>query len=340
MKSSLSWIKQYVPDLDVTAQEYADAMTLSGTKVEEYQDLADGLDKIVIGRILTVEKHPDADKLVVCQVDVGDETAIQIVTGAPNVVEGALVPVVLDGGSVAGGHDGKARVPGGIKIKAGKLRGVESAGMICAIEELGSSRDVFPDAPEYGIYIFPEDADVKPGDDAVKALGLDDIVFEYEITSNRVDCYSIIGIAREAAVTFDKEFKLPSVAPTGNDENAADLISVEVENEQLCRRFVARVVKDVKVAPSPDWMKKCLRSMGIRPINNLVDITNYVMLEYGQPMHAYDLKHIAGNKIVVKTAHDGDKFVTLDGQERDLFDDSLMICDGEKPVGLAGIMGC
>ena len=211
--------------------------------------------------------------------------------------------------------------------------------MICAIEELGSSRDVFPDAPEYGIYIFSEDADVKPGDDAVKALGLDDIVFEYEITSNRVDCYSIIGIAREAAVTFDKEFKLPSVAPTGNDENAADLISVEVENEQLCRRFVARVVKDVKVAPSPDWMKKCLRSMGIRPINNLVDITNYVMLEYGQPMHAYDLKHIAGNKIVVKTAHDGDKFVTLDGQERDLFDDSLMICDGEKPVGLAGIMG-
>ncbi|MBQ1394698.1 MAG: phenylalanine--tRNA ligase subunit beta [Lachnospiraceae bacterium] len=339
MKSSLSWIKQYVPDLDVTAQEYADAMTLSGTKVEEYQDLADGLDKIVIGRILTVEKHPDADKLVVCQVDVGDETAIQIVTGAPNVAEGALVPVVLDGGSVAGGHDGKARVPGGIKIKAGKLRGVESAGMICAIEELGSSRDVFPDAPEYGIYIFPEDADVKPGDDAVKALGLDDIVFEYEITSNRVDCYSIIGIAREAAVTFDKEFKLPSVAPTGNDENAADLISVEVENEQLCRRFVARVVKDVKVAPSPDWMKKCLRSMGIRPINNLVDITNYVMLEYGQPMHAYDLKHIAGNKIVVKTARDGDKFVTLDGQERDLFDDSLMICDGEKPVGLAGIMG-
>ncbi|MBQ4361454.1 MAG: phenylalanine--tRNA ligase subunit beta, partial [Lachnospiraceae bacterium] len=339
MKSSLSWIKDYVPDLDVTAREYADAMTLSGTKVEEFEELDDGLDKVVVGKVLSVEKHPDADKLVVCMVDVGEAEPIQIVTGAPNVVSDVMVPVVLDGGSVAGGHDGSKRVPGGIKIKAGKLRGVQSDGMICAIEELGSSRDVFPDAPEYGIYIFPEEADIKPGDDAIEALGLHDTVVEYEITSNRVDCYSIIGIAREAAATFDKKFNLPAVNPTGNDENAADYISVEVQDEKLCRRFVARVVKDVKVAPSPDWMKKRLRSMGIRPINNLVDITNFVMLEYGQPMHAYDLEHIAGRKIVVKTANDGDEFVTLDGQVRPLFDDSLMICDGEKPVGLAGIMG-
>ena len=337
MKSSLSWIKSYVPDLDVSAQEYADAMTLSGTKVEEYTSLDDGLDRIVVGKVLSVEKHPDADKLVVCQVDIGTET-VQIVTGAPNVVAGAKVPVVLDGGSVVAGHDGK-RVPGGIKIKAGKLRGIESAGMICSIEELGSSRDVFPDAPEYGIYIFDPASDPEVGSDALEALGLRDTVFEYEITSNRVDCYSILGIAREAAATFDKKFNFPTVMTTGNDEKAEDYIAVDVQDTELCRRFVARVVKDVKIGPSPDWMKDRLRSMGIRPINNMVDITNFVMLEYGQPMHAYDLKHIAGNQIVVKTANDGDKFVTLDGQERDLYDDSLMICDGEKPVGLAGIMG-
>ena len=339
MKSSLSWIKAYVPDLDVTPQEYADAMTLSGTKVEEYEELDDGLEKVVVGRVLSVEKHPDADKLVVCKVDVGSGEPLQIVTGAPNVREDTLVPVVLDGGRVANGHEGKARVPGGIKIKAGKLRGVESDGMICSIEELGSSRDVFPDAPEYGIYIFDDGIDAGPGDDAVEVLGLHDTVVEYEITSNRVDCYSILGIAREAAATFDKKFNLPPVTPTGNDEDASDYISVEVKDEELCPRFVARVVKDVKVGPSPEWMKERLRSMGIRPINNLVDITNFVMLEYGQPMHAYDLDHIAGHQIIVQTAHDGDKFTTLDGQERDLFDDSLMICDGEKPIGLAGIMG-
>lgn len=337
MKSSLSWIKDYVPDLDVDAKTYADAMTLSGTKVEEYKELDDGLDQIVVGKVLSVDKHPDADKLVVCQVDVGTET-LQIVTGAPNVFAGAKVPVVLDGGRVACGHDNKP-VPGGIKIKAGKLRGVDSAGMICSIEEMGSSRDVFPEAPEYGIYVFDEAADPEVGSDAIAALGFHDTVVEYEVTSNRVDCYSILGIAREAAATFDKPFVFPAVQPTGNDEKAEDFISVEVEDTELCPRFVARVVKDVKIGPSPEWMKERLRSMGIRPINNLVDITNFVMLEYGQPMHAYDLAHIAKNKIVVKTANDGDTFVTLDGQERPLFDDSLMICDGEKPVGLAGIMG-
>ena len=222
MNTSLSWIKAYVPDLDVTAQEYADAMTLSGTKVEGYEKLDADLDKIVIGRIEKIEKHPDADKLVVCQVNIGTGTT-QIVTGAPNVFEGAKVPVVLDGGRVAGGHDG-SKTPGGIKIKKGKLRGVESNGMMCSIEELGSNRDMYPEAPEEGIYIFPEDAQV--GENAVKALGLDDVVVEYEVTSNRVDCFSVVGIAREAAATFDKTFVPPVVTETGNDEDVNDYVKV------------------------------------------------------------------------------------------------------------------
>ncbi len=335
MNTSLSWIKAYVPDLDVTAQEYADAMTLSGTKVEGYEKLDADLDKIVIGRIERIEKHPDADKLVVCQVNIGAET-IQIVTGAPNVFEGAKVPVVLDGGRVAGGHDG-SKTPGGIKIKKGKLRGVVSNGMMCSIEELGSNTGMYPESPEEGIYIFPEDAEV--GADAVKALGLDDVVVEYEVTSNRVDCFSVIGIAREAAATFDKRFVPPMVIETGNDEDVNDYIRVSVENTDLCPRYCARVVKNIKLGPSPKWMQRRLTSVGIRPINNLVDITNYVMEEYGQPMHAYDLDTIAGHQIVVKTAQDGDTFTTLDGQERKLDKDVLMICDGEKEIGIAGIMG-
>ena len=335
MNTSLSWIKMYVPDLDVTAQEYTDAMTLSGTKVEGFEELDADLDKIVIGQITKIDRHPDADKLVICQVNIGNET-IQIVTGAPNVKEGDKVPVVLDGGRVAGGHDGKM-TPGGIKIKKGKLRGVESYGMMCSIEELGSSREMYPEAPEYGIYIFPEDA--KVGESAIKALGLDDVVFEYEITSNRVDCYGVLGIAREAAATFDKKFCPPEVKATGNDEKASDYVKVTVQDPDLCTRYCARVVKNVKIGPSPKWMQRCLASNGIRPINNLVDITNYVMEEYGQPMHAYDLDHIEGREIVVRRAAKDEKFVTLDGQERTMDDSVLMICDGKKPVGIAGIMG-
>ena len=335
MNTSLSWIKRYVPDLDVTAQEYTDAMTLSGTKVEGFERLDADLDKIVIGQIEKIEPHPDADKLIVCQVNVGDQV-VQIVTGAPNVKEGDKIPVVLDGGRVAGGHDGK-KTPGGIQIKKGKLRGVESCGMMCSIEELGSDRNMYPEAPEYGIYIFPEDAVV--GESAIHALGLDDVVFEYEVTSNRVDCYSVIGIAREAAATFNKKFCPPQVTVTGNDEKASDYIQVEVQEPELCPRYTARVVKNVKIGPSPKWMQRCLAANGIRPINNLVDITNYVMEEYGQPMHAYDLDTIAGHKIIVRRAENGEKFVTLDGQERNLDDQVLMICDAEKPVGIAGIMG-
>ena len=336
MNTSLSWIKAYVPDLDVTAQEYTDAMTLSGTKVEGYEIMDADLDKIVIGQIDKIEKHPDADKLIICQVNIGTET-IQIVTGAPNVKEGDKVPVVLAGGCVAGGHEPGSRVAGGIKIKKGKLRGVESDGMMCSIEELGSSKDMYPNAPESGIYIMPEDAEV--GADAVKALGLDDVAFEYESTSNRVDCFSVVGIAREAAATFRKEFHPPVVTPTGNSEDVNDYIKVTVKDEELCPRYCARVVKNIKIGPSPEWMQRRLASVGIRPINNVVDITNYVMEEYGQPMHAYDLDTIAGHEIIVRRAENGEKFTTLDGQERQLDDSILMICDGEKSVGIAGIMG-
>ncbi|PWJ52120.1 phenylalanine--tRNA ligase subunit beta [Faecalicatena contorta] len=335
MNTSLSWIKAYVPDLNVTAQEYTDAMTLSGTKVEGYEVLDADLEKIVIGQIDKIERHPDADKLIICQVNVGTES-VQIVTGANNVHEGDKVPVVLDGGRVAGGHDG-SKTPGGIKIKKGKLRGVESFGMMCSIEELGSTKEMYPESPDEGIYIFPEDAQI--GASAVEVLGLNDVVFEYEVTSNRVDCCSVIGIAREAAATFRKEFIPPAVTETGNEEDVNDYVKVSVENTDLCPRFCARVVKNIKIGPSPKWMQRRLASVGIRPINNVVDITNYVMEEYGQPMHAYDLDMIAGRQIIVRTAQDGEKFTTLDGQERMIDKEVLMICDGEKAIGLAGIMG-
>ncbi|SCX94467.1 phenylalanyl-tRNA synthetase beta subunit [Butyrivibrio hungatei] len=337
MNSSKSWIKAYVPDLSCTDQEFFDDMTLSGTKTETYTALDKNLEKIVVGQIKTIEQHPDADKLVICQVDIGKET-IQIVTGAKNMKEGDKVPVVLDGGRVAGGHDGSPNPAEGIKIKAGKLRGVPSAGMMCSIEELGSTKDFYPEAPEDGLYIFPEDTEV--GADAVEVLGLHDTVFEFEVTSNRVDCYSILGLAREAAATYKLPFKAPVVKVKEDGKgNVKDFIDVEIKDTDLCSNYCARVATDIKIAPSPEWMQRRLASVGIRPINNLVDITNYVMMEYGQPMHAYDLSTIAGNKIVVKRAKDGETFVTLDGQERKLDSEVLMICDAEKEVGLAGIMG-
>ena len=338
MNTPLSWIKAYVPELDVTAQEYTDAMTLSGSKVEGYTELNKNLEKIVVGKIEKIEKHPDADKLIICQVNVGENEPVQIVTGAPNVSEGDLVPVVLVGGKVAGGHDGSPLPEDGVKIKKGKLRGVESYGMMCSIEELGSSRDMYPEAPENGIYIF-KDNDVAPGDDAVAALNLDDVVIEYEITSNRVDCFGILGIAREAAATFRKPFVPPVVKVEENDEDVNDYIQVEVNDADLCPRYCARVVKNIKIGPSPKWMQRRLASQGIRPINNIVDITNYIMEEYGQPMHAYDLDTIKGNKIIVRRAGDGEQFVTLDGQTRSLDKNTLMICDAEEPIGIAGIMG-
>lgn len=336
MNTTISWIKAYVPELSCTDQEYCDAMTMSGTKVESFEALDKNLEKIVVGQIEKIEKHPDADKLIVCQVNVGTEN-VQIVTGAPNVKEGDKVPVVLDGGKVAGGHDGGPLPEDGITIKAGKLRGVPSCGMMCSIEELGSSREMYPEAPENGIYIFDEDAVV--GTDAIDALGLRDTVFEYEITNNRIDCFSILGIAREAAVTFRKPFVPPVVEVHENAENVNDYIKVDVKDPDLCPRYCARVCTNIKIAPSPKWMQRRLAASGIRPINNLVDITNYVMEEYGQPMHAYDLDTIAGRQIIVRRAKDGDEFQTLDGQVRKLDSEVLMICDAEKEVGIAGIMG-
>lgn len=336
MNTPLSWIKAYVPELECEDREYCDAMTLSGTKVEGFERLDKNLEKIVVGHIEKIERHPDADKLIICQVNVGTET-VQIVTGAQNLKEGDSVPTVLDGGKVAGGHDGGPLPKDGIRIKAGKLRGIESRGMMCAIEELGSSRDMYPEAPEDGVYVFQKA--VTPGEDAVGALGLHDTVVEYEVTSNRVDCYSILGIAREAAATFRKPFVPPAVEVRGNGEDVNDYISVEIKDRDLCSRFCARVCKNIKIAPSPEWMQRRLAACGIRPINNLVDITNYVMMEYGQPMHAYDLNNVSGNKIIVRRAKDGDVFQTLDGQERKLDSEMLMICDAEKEIGLAGIMG-
>ncbi|MBE5999536.1 MAG: phenylalanine--tRNA ligase subunit beta [Sarcina sp.] len=365
MNTPISWLKAYVPELACTDKEYSDRMTMTGTKVDGVARLDKNLEKIVVGRVLSIEKHPDADKLIVCQVDVGEET-VQIVTGAQNVFEGALVPVVLDGGRVAGGHDGGPLPENGIKIKAGKLRGVPSYGMMCSVEELGSDRNAYPEAPEEGIYIFPEalgpvteketralaeagklDSEeacamhpVKPGMDAVELLGLRDTVFEYEITSNRVDCYSMLGIAREAAVTFGSTYVEPDPVPAEDEQgDVNDYISVEVQDTDLCSRYTARVCTDVKIGPSPWWMQRRLAASGIRPINNLVDITNYVMIEYGQPMHAFDLDTVAGHKIIVRRAKDGDKFQTLDGQMREMDHDVLMICDAEKEIGIAGIMG-
>lgn len=336
MNTPLSWVKAYVPDLEVTPQDYTDAMTLTGTKVEGYECLDKNLEKIVVGHILSIERHPDADKLIVCQVNVGSET-VQIVTGASNVKTGDMVPVVLDGGKVAGGHDGGPLPEDGIKIKKGKLRGIESCGMMCSIEELGFTNEMYPDAPESGIYILPKDS--VPGFDAVELLGLHDSVFEYEVTSNRVDCYSVIGIAREAAATFNKTFVPPVVTATGNSEDVHDYLKVTVEDSRLCSRYCARMVKNIKLAPSPVWMQRRLAACGIRPINNIVDITNYVMEEYGQPMHAFDYEQLAGHEIVVRCAEDGEAFQTLDGQERKLDSTVLMIRDGEKAVGIAGIMG-
>ncbi len=343
MNTPLSWIKAYVPELDCTAQEYTDAMTLSGTKVEGYESFDKNLEKIVVGQIVKIERHPDADKLIICQVQISEEgEQVQIVTGASNVKEGDKIPVVLDGGRVAASAHDTEPHPDGIKIKKGKLRGIESFGMLCSIDELGQSREMYPDAAEDGIYILSDNPDYKDariGMEATELLGLKDVTFEYEVTSNRVDCFSVVGIAREAAATFRKPFVPPVIKETGNSENANDYISVEINDPDLCSRYVGRVVKNIKIGPSPEWMKRRLAAAGIRPINNIVDITNYVMEEYGQPMHAYDLDTIAGKKIIVRRGKDGETFTTLDEQERAIDSSILMICDGEKPVGIAGIMG-
>lgn len=329
MLTSNNWIKKFVPELNVSANEFADKMTISGSKVENYKYLNDKFDKVIIGKIIEINKHPDADRLLICQVDIGDSIT-QIVTAAKNVFVGAVVPIVLPGGYVDDGNGGK------LKIKEGKLRGVDSFGMFCSVHELGYTVEDFTDAADDGIYILGDDA--KVGSNIDEYLGLDDFVTEYEITSNRVDCFSIYGIAREVSATFNKKL-IPYTTKNYTDKKlSSELLEVDIKSN-LCKRYCAKIVKDVKIAPSPKWMQKLLRSVGIRPINNIVDITNYILCELGQPMHAFDYNNLYGHKIVVDTA-DISNVVTLDGVNRNVDSDILMINDAKSPVAIAGIMGC
>ena len=324
MNLSMRWLKEFV-DVDVNPHDYSEALTMSGSKVEGYSVEAEEITGVKVGRVLSIEKHPDADKLVVCQLDMGDEQ-IQIVTGASNLTVGDLVPVATDG----------ACLPNDVKIKKGKLRGVVSQGMMCSIAELGVTLGDFPYAIEDGIFVLQEDC--KPGDDVKEAIGLNDTVVEFEITSNRPDCLSVIGLARETAVTLDKPFNEHTPVVTEGDGNINDLLDVKIETP-LCKRYMARVVKNIKVEPSPRWLRERLRASGVRPISNIVDITNYVMLEYGQPMHAFDHRFVDGGKIIVRQANNGEKITTLDGTERELNENMMIIADSKKPIAVAGVMG-
>ena len=326
MNVSYKWLRQYTP-VDVDEKTFVHKMCMTGTEVTGYEKSSDIIKNCVVGKILDIQKHENADKLVVCQVDIGRGEPIQIVTAATNVFAGAVVPVALDGSTLFGG----------INIKKGKLRGVLSDGMFCSVAELGLTVADYDGAIEDGILILKDDTPI--GENICSALGLDDTVFIADIATNRPDCLSIRGIAREAAVTFDKPYivETPSVKGEGVDVN--DYLTVMVEDPELCPRYSARVVTDIKIAPSPKWMVERLRSCGIRSINNIVDITNYVMLEYGQPMHAFDYSCLKGGKINVRRAKEGEKTVTLDGQERTLASDMLVIADAERAVAVAGIMG-
>ena len=327
MNLSMRWLSDFVKLEGVAPREYSERMSVSGSKVEGWEIEGEEIKNVVVGKILSIEPHPDADKLVVCQLDVGEAEPIQIVTGATNVFPGAIVPVAKD----------KSVLPGGKEIRKGKLRGVVSNGMLCSLGELGLTAHDFPYAIEDGIFIMQEDCQI--GQDIRSAIGLDDMTVEFEITSNRPDCLSVIGLARETAVTFGKELKLhePKVEKETGDIN--EMLSVTVENPVLCQRYVARMVKNIKIEPSPRWLRERLRASGVRPINNIVDITNYVMLEYGHPMHAFDYKYVKGGKIVVRNAKEGESIMTLDGIERPLSPEMLAICDAEKPSAVAGVMG-
>ncbi len=326
MNLSMKWLSDYV-DINMPVRDFCHGMTMSGSKVEGYETEGEEISNVVVGKIISVEKHENSDHLLVCMVDVGKEAPLQIVTGAQNVKAGDVVPVALDGSTL----------PGGVKIKKGKLRGVESCGMLCSLGELGLTTHDFPYAVSDGIFILQEDC--KIGQDIKSAIGLDDTSVEFEITSNRPDCMSVLGLAREAHATFNIPLKIKEPEFKGNSEDISSILSVEVENKQLCPRYIAGIVKNVKIGPSPRWMRERLRASGVRPINNFVDITNYVMLEYGHPMHAFDLRYVNGNKIVVRNAKDGEGITTLDGIERKLSPEMLVIADAEKPIAVAGVMG-
>ena len=328
MNLSKKWLLDFV-DLDVSDKEFADEMTLSGSKVESFEVEGSELDNIITGRIESLERHPDSDHMWICTVNVGKDENIQIVTGAQNLKAGDVVPVAMDHSVVHGGQ----------KITKGKLRGVESNGMLCSLGELGLTVHDFPYAIEDGIFVLGDDCDRTLGIDIREAIGLNDTVTEFEITSNRPDCLSVLGLAREAAATFKKPLKthVPYLTPTDGDVN--ELLSVEIQNPEKCYRYCGAVVQNVRVKASPRWMRERLRACGVRPINNIVDITNYVMLEYGQPMHAFDLRYINNHSIIVRNAKDGETITTLDGIERTLTSEMLVIADADKPVAVAGVMG-
>ena len=327
MDLSMSWLKDYV-DIDVDIKDFVEDITLTGSKVEGWTEMGGELSGIVTGKITEITKHPNADRLVICKVDIGKEMPLTIVTHAPNVFEGAYVCVALEGATLAGG----------VVIHDTDFRGVMSYGMMCSVEEMGFDRHDFPEAPEDGIYIFPEA--VPLGQDVCDVMDLKDKVVEFEITSNRPDCFSTVGLAREAAATYDKEFKYPEITVKEEaDGDINEMVQVEIKNPELCPRYTARVVKNVKIEPSPRWMRKRLRANGVRPINNIVDITNYVMLELGQPMHAFTIGNIDGSKIIVRNAEEGETITTLDGIVRNLDPSMLVISDVNKAVAVAGVMG-
>lgn len=327
MDLSRKWLTEFVDVSDINDKDFSEAMTLSGSKVETFKYLGEEIKNVVAGKVTEITRHENSDHMWVCQVDIGGQT-VQIVTGAQNVRKGDLVPVAKD----------KSLLPGGIKIEKSKLRGVESCGMLCSIKELGLTKHDYPYAADDGIWILNGE-NVKPGDDIAALIGADDHIVEFEITPNRPDCLSVIGLARETAATFGRELKLHEPSVKGCGGNINDYVKVTIENKDLCTRYTAKMVKNVKIAPSPVWMRERLRNSGVRPINNIVDITNYVMLEYGQPMHAFDFSCVDGGHIIVRTARGGENITTLDGGVRQLSENMLCICDEHKPVGVAGVMG-
>ena len=332
MNLSRKWLNEFV-EIDANDKDFAEAMTLSGSKVELTHDMGEEIKNVVVGKVLSQVRHQNSDHMWICQVDAGKDEPLQIVTGAQNVKVGDLVPVALDGSTL----------PGGKEIKAGKLRGELSNGMLCSFQELGLDQRDFPSAYPDGIWILsddPELMDLTIGEDIRAAVGLDDHVVEFEITPNRPDCLAVIGLAREVSATFDKPcyFHQPEVKG-GAEGVLPELLDVETPDPELCPRYTARMVRNVKIGPSPKWMRERLRAMGVRPINNIVDITNYVMLEYGQPMHAFDYRYVKGGKIIVRRAEEGEELTTLDGNVRKLTANHLVIADETRAVGLAGIMG-
>ena len=329
MKLNRKWLNEEFVDLSgVPDREFVETMTIAGQKVETYERLDAELRNVVVGRVVSITRHTNSDHMWVCQIDVGAGEPVQIVTGAQNVHEGDLVPVAQ--------HN--SWLPGGMHITKGKLRGEVSNGMLCSLKELGLTLNDFPYAIEDGIWILQEDC--KPGDDINTVIGNDDTVVDFEITNNRPDCYSILGLAREAAAAFNKPMRHHDpVVRGGAAGELSELLEVEVPAEDLCRRYTARMVRNVKIAPSPKWLRQRLRANGVRPINNIVDITNYVMLEYGQPMHAFDYRYVSSGKIVVRRSEPGETLTTLDGNVRTLTPGMLVIADETKPIGLAGIMG-